>query len=113
MLAVHHWLLPSLHVFIVVLAALLGLLWAPWGWLVRRLLGGRGRHRRRVRAARWSLVPSGWLMVELVALLAGSRRPVGAAGRQPVAGARPRCGSPRSAGCGWSALLVVRGQHRR
>lgn len=31
MIAVHHWLMPSLHVFIVVLAALLGLLWAPWG----------------------------------------------------------------------------------
>ncbi|NEA01865.1 apolipoprotein N-acyltransferase, partial [Streptomyces sp. SID10116] len=40
MVAVHHWLLPSLHVFTVVIAALLGLLWAPWGWLVRRLLGG-------------------------------------------------------------------------
>src|ERR1700742_767771 len=40
MVAVHHWLLPSLNVFIVVLALLLGLLWLPWGWLVRRLLGG-------------------------------------------------------------------------
>ncbi|MGK5633043.1 apolipoprotein N-acyltransferase, partial [Streptomyces sp. URMC 123] len=39
MLAVHHWLMPSLHVFTGVLAALLGLLWAPWGVLVRRLLG--------------------------------------------------------------------------
>ncbi|MER7047527.1 apolipoprotein N-acyltransferase [Streptomyces jumonjinensis] len=39
MIAVHHWLIPSLHVFTVVLAALLGLLWAPWGWLVHSLLG--------------------------------------------------------------------------
>lgn len=39
-LAVHHWLLPSLNVFTVVIAALLGALWAPWGWLVRRFLGG-------------------------------------------------------------------------
>ncbi|MCC3776824.1 apolipoprotein N-acyltransferase, partial [Streptomyces sp. UNOB3_S3] len=38
LLAVHHWLLPSLHVFILVLAALLGLLWAPWGLIVHRLL---------------------------------------------------------------------------
>ncbi|KJY42053.1 acyltransferase [Streptomyces sp. NRRL B-1568] len=64
LLAVHHWLLPSLHVFILVLAALLGLLWAPWGVLVRRLLGaspGPGR-----TAAALVLVPAGWLMVELV-----------------------------------------------
>lgn len=63
LLAVHHWLLPSLHVFILVLAALLGLLWAPWGVLVQRLLGGSPGP---VRAA-WALfaVPSGWLMVEL------------------------------------------------
>lgn len=42
MIAVHHWLWPDLHVFIVVLALLLGALWAPWGWLVRRLLSGGG-----------------------------------------------------------------------
>lgn len=64
MLAVHHWLLPSLHVFLFVLAALLGLLWAPWGWLVRRLLGGRITPGRL--AAALVLVPSGWLAIELV-----------------------------------------------
>ncbi|MFG2289276.1 apolipoprotein N-acyltransferase [Streptomyces sp. NPDC048595] len=80
-LAVHHWLLPSLHVFILVLALLLGALWAPWGLLVRALLGdapastgaarsasGEGRWRAtggRLTAA-LVLVPSGWLMVELV-----------------------------------------------
>ncbi|MFH9426544.1 apolipoprotein N-acyltransferase [Streptomyces sp. NPDC017529] len=64
MLAVHHWLLPSLHVFILVLAALLGLLWAPWGLLVRALLGGAPGAGRC--AASLVLVPSGWLMVELV-----------------------------------------------
>lgn len=62
MLAVHHWLIPSLNVFIVVLALLLGGLWAPWGWLVRRLLGPGPGHA--VAAA--VLVPCGWLMVELV-----------------------------------------------
>lgn len=87
MLAVHQWLLPSLHVFILVLALLLGALWAPWGVLVRALLGGAppaggaaregsapGRSpadgRRRVTGGRCAaalvLVPSGWLMVELV-----------------------------------------------
>ncbi|MYT33944.1 MULTISPECIES: apolipoprotein N-acyltransferase [unclassified Streptomyces] len=64
MLAVHHWLLPSLHVFILVLALLLGALWAPWGMLVRALLGGAPSAGRA--AAALVLVPSGWLMVELV-----------------------------------------------
>ncbi|WP_051823070.1 apolipoprotein N-acyltransferase [Streptomyces sp. NRRL S-1448] len=63
-LAVHHWLLPSLHVFILVLALLLGALWAPWGLLVRALLGGTPGAGRSATAL--VLVPSGWLMVELV-----------------------------------------------
>ncbi|GGY06135.1 apolipoprotein N-acyltransferase [Streptomyces hiroshimensis] len=63
LLAVHHWLLPSLHVFILVLAALLGLLWAPWGVLVKRLLGGSPGPARA--AAALVVIPSGWLMVEL------------------------------------------------
>ncbi|WP_030611725.1 apolipoprotein N-acyltransferase, partial [Streptomyces sclerotialus] len=68
MLAVHHWLLPSLHVFLLVLAALLGALWAPWGMLVRDLLRrrpGTGAGGRRCLAA-LVLVPSGWLLIELV-----------------------------------------------
>ncbi|MFI6287911.1 apolipoprotein N-acyltransferase [Streptomyces sp. NPDC051018] len=64
LIAVHHWLIPSLHVFIVVLAALLGVLWAPWGWLVRRMLGGRPSTARAAAAV--AAVPSGWLMIELV-----------------------------------------------
>ncbi|MFH8370112.1 apolipoprotein N-acyltransferase [Streptomyces sp. NPDC018031] len=64
MLAVHHWLLPSLHVFLFVLAALMGLLWAPWGWLAHRLLHGAPGAGRAAAAV--VLVPSGWLMVELV-----------------------------------------------
>ncbi|MCH0566802.1 apolipoprotein N-acyltransferase [Streptomyces sp. MUM 2J] len=64
MLAMHHWLLPSLHVFTLVLAGLLGVLWAPWGWLVRRFLAGvpaRGRI-----AAALVVLPSAWLAAELV-----------------------------------------------
>ncbi|MBK3564420.1 MULTISPECIES: apolipoprotein N-acyltransferase [unclassified Streptomyces] len=64
MLAVHSWLVPSLSVFIVVIAGLLGVLWAPWGWLVRRFLGGMPTPRRG--AAALLVLPSGWLMVELV-----------------------------------------------
>ncbi|GHF69759.1 apolipoprotein N-acyltransferase [Streptomyces mashuensis] len=64
LLAVHHWLLPSLHVFILVLAGLLGLLWAPWGLLVHRMLGGRPGPGRVAAAV--VVVPSAWLLVELV-----------------------------------------------
>ncbi|MCZ4123683.1 apolipoprotein N-acyltransferase [Streptomyces sp. H39-S7] len=64
MLAVHHWLFPSLNVFLVVLALLQGAFWAPWGWLLRRTLGGTPGPRRV--AAAMVLAPCGWLMVELV-----------------------------------------------
>lgn len=64
LLAVHHWLLPSLHIFILVLAALLGLLWVPWGLLVRRLLGGDPGPGRV--AAALVVVPAGWLLAELI-----------------------------------------------
>ncbi|MEU8508047.1 apolipoprotein N-acyltransferase [Streptomyces brevispora] len=64
MLAVHHWLMPSLHAFILVLAALLGLLWAPWGLLVFRLLGRPLSGTAVVAAV--IVVPCGWLMIELV-----------------------------------------------
>ncbi|WP_069174194.1 apolipoprotein N-acyltransferase [Streptomyces griseus] len=78
MLAVHHWLMPSLHVFIVVLAALLGLLWAPWGLLVARLLGGSPPPGRSVAAV--VVVPSGWLMIELVRSWEGLGGPWGLLG---------------------------------
>ncbi|WP_327307873.1 apolipoprotein N-acyltransferase [Streptomyces sp. NBC_01298] len=61
--AVHHWLLPSLHVFLFALAALLGLLWIPWALLVRELLGGRPGGVRA--GAALVLVPAGWLLSEL------------------------------------------------
>ncbi|WP_030865284.1 apolipoprotein N-acyltransferase [Streptomyces sp. NRRL S-37] len=78
MLAMHHWLLPNLHVFTFVIAALLGALWAPWGWLVRRLLGGVPS-RGRVAAA-LVVVPSGWLVIELVRSWQGLGGPWGVLG---------------------------------
>lgn len=63
-LAVHHWLVPSLNVFVVPLALLLGALWAPWGWLVRRLLGAGAVESPRLAPA-LVLLPCGWLVVEL------------------------------------------------
>ncbi|MCX4824817.1 apolipoprotein N-acyltransferase [Streptomyces sp. NBC_01142] len=77
-IAVHHWLVPSLHVFLVVLAALLGLMWAPWGWLVRSLLGGAPSAART--AAALAVVPSGWLMIELVRSWEGLGGPWGLLG---------------------------------
>ncbi|MET8829411.1 apolipoprotein N-acyltransferase [Streptomyces sp. NPDC004610] len=78
MLGVHHWLLPNLHVFTFVIAALLGALWAPWGWLVRRFLGGTPSPGR-VGAA-LLVLPSGWLMVELVRSWQGLGGPWGMLG---------------------------------
>jgi apolipoprotein N-acyltransferase len=78
MLAVHHWLLPSLHVFTVLIAALLGALWAPWGVLVRRLLGGVPSPGQA--GAALVVLPSGWLMVELVRSWQGLGGPWGLLG---------------------------------
>ncbi|AZM52003.1 apolipoprotein N-acyltransferase [Streptomyces sp. WAC 01529] len=78
MVAVHHWLLPSLHVFTVVIAALLGLLWAPWGRLVRRFLTGVPTPGRA--AAALVVLPSGWLLVELIRSWEGLGGPWGLLG---------------------------------
>ncbi|MFJ7152893.1 apolipoprotein N-acyltransferase [Streptomyces sp. NPDC100445] len=78
LVAVHHWLLPSLHVFIFLIAALLGVLWAPWGWLARRLLGGTPSPGRG--AAALLVLPSAWLAVELVRSWQGLGGPWGMLG---------------------------------
>ncbi|MFD5793928.1 apolipoprotein N-acyltransferase [Streptomyces diastatochromogenes] len=78
MLAVHHWLLPSLHVFLFLIAGLLSLLWAPWGWLVRRFLGGVPSPGRGVAAL--LVLPSAWLAVELVRSWQGLGGPWGMLG---------------------------------
>ncbi|MEU4269611.1 apolipoprotein N-acyltransferase [Streptomyces sp. NPDC026092] len=78
MLAVHQWLMPSLHVFILVVAALLGLLWLPWGWLVRAMLADGPSGPRA--AAALVVVPSGWLLIELVRSWEGLGGPWGLLG---------------------------------
>ncbi|MFJ6519869.1 apolipoprotein N-acyltransferase [Streptomyces filamentosus] len=78
LLAVHHWLLPSVHVFLLVMAVLLGALWLPWGVLVRALLGGTPGPLRAVAAL--FAVPSGWLLVELVRSWEGLGGPWGLLG---------------------------------
>ncbi|CAL9364384.1 Apolipoprotein N-acyltransferase [Streptomyces sp. enrichment culture] len=78
MLAMHHWLLPNLHVFTFVVAALLGALWAPWGWLVRRTLGGTPSPGRVAVAL--LVLPSGWLAAELIRSWQGLGGPWGVLG---------------------------------
>ncbi|MFJ9567437.1 apolipoprotein N-acyltransferase [Streptomyces fuscichromogenes] len=78
MVAVHHWLLPSLSVFIFLIAGLLGVLWAPWGWVTRRLLGGAPSPGRAAVAV--LVLPSGWLMVELARSWQGLGGPWGMLG---------------------------------
>ncbi|MFF3942308.1 apolipoprotein N-acyltransferase [Streptomyces phaeofaciens] len=82
MLAMHHWLLPSLHVFTLVIAALLGALWAPWAWLVRRFLGtvADGVPARGRILAALLVLPSAWLAVELVRSWQGLGGPWGMLG---------------------------------
>ncbi|MFG3193878.1 apolipoprotein N-acyltransferase [Streptomyces omiyaensis] len=78
LLAVHHWLLPSVHVFLLVMAVLMGLLWLPWGMLVRALLGGTPTPGRAVAAL--GAVPAGWLLIELVRSWEGLGGPWGLLG---------------------------------
>ncbi|MEV7319561.1 apolipoprotein N-acyltransferase [Streptomyces sp. NPDC093970] len=78
MVAVHHWLLPSLHVFIFLIAGLLSVLWAPWGVVTRRLLGGTPSPGRAAVAV--LVLPSGWLAVELVRSWQGLGGPWGMLG---------------------------------
>ncbi|AVV43847.1 apolipoprotein N-acyltransferase [Streptomyces sp. ID05-04B] len=80
MLAMHHWLLPDLHVFTLVIAALLGGLWAPWGWLVRRFLADEAVPSRGRVPGALLVLPSGWLAVELVRSWQGLGGPWGMLG---------------------------------
>jgi apolipoprotein N-acyltransferase len=64
LIGVMSWLIPTLSVAILVLAALLGLFWAPWGWLVWRLLRGRPDGVRALAAI--VLVPCGWMVIETI-----------------------------------------------
>lgn len=62
--AVHHWLLPVTGPFLVLVALLVGALWAPWGVVVRRASAPPATARRALGAL--LVVPAAWLMIELV-----------------------------------------------
>jgi len=63
-LAVHHWLVPNLHVFLPVVAAVVGVLWVPWGIATWRLLRPPVTPGRA--AAALVVLPCAWLTVETV-----------------------------------------------
>jgi apolipoprotein N-acyltransferase len=64
-LATQYWLLTSAGPILVVFAAGLGLLWAPWGWAAHRLLSERPLTTRRMLTA-VLVLPSIWLLAEAV-----------------------------------------------
>ena len=64
LIGVMSWLIPTLSVAIMAVAALMGLFWAPWGWLVWRLLHSRPDAGRALAAV--VLVPSAWLAIETI-----------------------------------------------
>lgn len=58
----HHWLVPTIGPAILLLAAVFGALWAPWGLLLHRLLRGEPGPGAVVVAA--VVVPSAWVLAE-------------------------------------------------
>jgi len=63
-LATQYWLLPSAGPMLVAMAALLGALWAPWGWAAHRLLSVPVTTGRMLAAV--IVLPSAWVMAEVV-----------------------------------------------
>ncbi len=63
-LATQYWLLPSAGPLLVVMAALLGALWGPWGWAAHRLLSAPITTRRVMAAV--IVLPSAWVAAEAV-----------------------------------------------
>lgn len=61
-LAAHHWMLPTVGPFALVLGLAMGALWAPWGWLAFRLL--RGRPTPGALTAATVLAPAAWVVGE-------------------------------------------------
>lgn len=62
--AMHHWLLPSVTVFLPLVVVVLAVLWLPWGAAVWWLLSGRPTRMRAATAL--VVVPGAWVAVEAV-----------------------------------------------
>jgi apolipoprotein N-acyltransferase len=63
-LTTQYWLLPVTGPLLILMAALLGALWLPWGWATHRLLGSPLTMRRMLAAV--IVLPSAWVMAEAV-----------------------------------------------
>ncbi|MGV0744764.1 apolipoprotein N-acyltransferase [Mycolicibacterium sp. XJ870] len=63
-LATQHWLLPSAGPLLLMMAALLGALWLPWGWAAHRLMSAPATTRSTLAAVVVS--PSAWVVAEAV-----------------------------------------------
>ncbi|MDA3637874.1 apolipoprotein N-acyltransferase [Mycobacterium xenopi] len=64
-LSTQYWLLPSAGPLLVLMAAVLGALWVPWGGAAHWLLSGRPVTTRRMLAA-VVVLPSAWVAAEAV-----------------------------------------------
>ncbi len=62
--AANHWLWPVTGPALVLAAFLVGFLWLPWGWAVRRMLSGRPSSRTLLAAT--LVLPSGWAAIEAI-----------------------------------------------
>ncbi|OBI66004.1 apolipoprotein N-acyltransferase [Mycobacterium sp. E796] len=85
-LVTQYWLVTSAGPLLLVLAAGLGALWLPWGWLAHRLLSAPVGFRRTVAAV--VVLPSAWVLAEVARSwppLGGSWASLGASqAAQPV-----------------------------
>lgn len=63
-LATQYWLLPYVGPLLVVMAALFGALWLPWGWAAHRLLSAPATTSRTLAAV--VVLPSAWVAAEAV-----------------------------------------------
>jgi apolipoprotein N-acyltransferase len=63
-LTTQYWLLPVTGPLLILMAALFGALWLPWGWATHRLLASPVTARRMLAAV--IVLPSAWVLAEAV-----------------------------------------------
>ena len=102
-LAAYHWLVPTVGPFVVLLAALFGALWIPWGVLAFRLL--RGRPGTLALATATLVVPSAWVLAEYLRSWEGLGGPWALLGA--ALWSRPTLGAVASLGGVWLTGFVL------
>jgi apolipoprotein N-acyltransferase len=101
--AMHYWLLPSTGPFLLVAAALLGLLWMPWSAAVWWLLSPRPSGGRF--DAGMLIIPAGWVLIEAIRSWSALGGPWGLLGASqwPV----PAFLAPASLGGVWLVSFLI------